>query len=137
MTAKLRLLLAAFFLVSVCSAQDDAAVDRFEVEAERFADLRLLRYQVPGFDELELSTKRLLYYLYEASLSGREIIYDQKYQYNLAIKRTLEEIIKHYPGERSSPDFEALLIYAKRVWFSNGIHHHYSNDKILPGLFHP
>jgi dipeptidyl-peptidase III len=133
-TAKLRLLLAAFFLVSVCSAQDDAAVDRFEVEAERFADLRLLRYQVPGFDELELSTKRLLYYLYEASLSGREIIYDQKYQYNLAIKRTLEEIIKHYPGERSSPDFEALLIYAKRVWFSNGIHHHYSNDKILPGF---
>ena len=66
MTAKLRLLLTAFFLVSVCSAQDDAAVDRFEVEAERFADLRLLRYQVPGFDELELSTKRLLYDLYEA-----------------------------------------------------------------------
>jgi len=131
---KPRLLLIVFFLAGVCSAQNDTAADSFDVEAERFADLRVLRYRVPGFDELDLRTKRLLYYLYEASLSGREIIYDQKYRYNLAIKRTLEEIIKHYPGERNSPDFEALSIYAKRVWFSNGIHHHYSNDKILPGF---
>jgi dipeptidyl-peptidase-3 len=106
----------------------------FEVETERFADLRILRYQVPGFDELDLRTKKLLYYLYEASLSGREIIYDQKYRYNLVIKRTLEEIVKHYPGDRSTADFEAMLVYLKRVWFSNGIHHHYSNSKLEPGF---
>ena len=83
---------------------------------------------------MDLRTKTLLYYLYEASLSGREIIYDQKYRYNLVIKRTLEEIIKAYPGDRTTADFEALLVYAKRVWFSNGIHHHYSNDKLDPGF---
>ena len=109
-------------------------LQEFRVEAERFADLRVLRYQVPGFDELDLRTKTLIYYLYEASLSGREIIYDQKYRYNLVIKRTLEEIVKHYPGDRTTADFEALLIYLKRVWFSNGIHHHYSNDKLEPGF---
>jgi dipeptidyl-peptidase-3 len=106
----------------------------FQVEAERFADLRVLRYQVPGFEGLDLRAKKLLYYLYEASLSGREIIYDQKYGYNLAVKRTLEQIIRSYPGSRDTEDFNALLTYAKRVWFSNGIHHHYSNDKFDPGF---
>jgi dipeptidyl-peptidase-3 len=110
------------------------AQDTFQVEAERFADLRILRYRVPGFDELDLRIKRLLYYLYEASLSGREIIYDQKYRYNLAIKRTLEQIIRSYPGNRDTEDFNALLIYTKRLWFSNGIHHHYSNAKFDPGF---
>jgi len=112
----------------------NTAMSPFPVESERFADLRILRYQVPGFDELSLQIKTLLYYLYEASLSGNEIIYDQKYRYNLAIKRTLEQIIRSYPGDRSTADFEALVIYAKRVWFSNGIHHHYSNDKFVPGF---
>jgi dipeptidyl-peptidase III len=106
----------------------------FKVEAERFADLRVLRYRVPGFETLDPRTKELLYYLYEAALSGREIIYDQKYRYNLAIKRTLEEIVRHYPGDRSTPDFQALLVYLKRIWFSNGIHHHYGNDKFQPGF---
>src|SRR5690606_16743331 len=78
--------------------------EQFQVEAERFADLRVLRYRVPGFEALEPQTKELLYYLYEAALSGREIIYDQKYRYNLAVKRTLEEIVRHYPGERSAPE---------------------------------
>ena len=120
------LFLAALFLVSACGEQ--AAVPQateanqeFRVEAERFADLRILRYQVPGFAELDLQTKTLLYYLYEASLSGREIIYDQKYRYNLVIKRILEELVKHYPGDRTTADFEALLTYTKQVWFSNGI----------------
>lgn len=107
---------------------------QFQVEAERFADLRLLRYQVPGFDALEPKTKELLYYLYEAALSGREIIYDQKYRYNLAVKRTLEEIVRHYTGDRSTPEFQALVVYLKRIWFSNGIHHHYANDKFEPGF---
>jgi len=104
----------------------------FKVEAERFADVRVLRYRVPGFESLDAKTKELLYYLYEAALWGHEIIYDQKYRYNLAVRRTLEEIVRHYPGDRSTPDFQALTLYLKRVWFSNGIHHHYSNDKFRP-----
>jgi dipeptidyl-peptidase-3 len=106
----------------------------FRVETERFADVRILRYRVPGFDALDLDTKRLLYYLYEAALSGREIIYDQKYRYNLAIKRTLEQVVRHYGGNREAPEFQALELYLKRIWFANGIHHHYSNDKFAPGF---
>jgi dipeptidyl-peptidase-3 len=106
----------------------------FRVETERFADARVLRYRVPGFEQLDLKAKQLLYYLYEAALSGREIIYDQKYRYNLAIKRTLEEIVKHYSGDRETAEFKSLLTYLKRVWFSNGIHHHYANDKFEPGF---
>ena len=131
---KCALVLVAVCVVSVGRAQISETPQDFDVEAERFADLRILRYRVPGFDELDLRTKTLLYYLYEASLSGREIIYDQKYRYNLVIKRTLEEIVKAYPGDRTTADFEALLVYVKRVWFSNGIHHHYSNDKLEPGF---
>lgn len=104
----------------------------FKVEAERFADLRVLRYRVPGFEALEPRTKELLYYLYEASLCGREIVFDQKYRYNLAVKRTLEQIERHYPGERATAEFAALRVYLKRLWFSNGIHHHYSHDKFEP-----
>ena len=104
------------------------------VEIERFADVRLLRYQVPGFEELDLRHKELLYYLYEAALSGREIIYDQKYRYNLSIKRTLEEVVKRYAGDRNAPEFKALVLYLKRIWFANGIHHHYSSDKFAPGF---
>jgi dipeptidyl-peptidase-3 len=111
-----------------------ARADAFEVEAERFADLRILRYRVPGFSELDLRTKTLLYYLYQAALSGRDIIYDQKYRYNLAIRRTLEQVVRAYPGDRDTGDFKALQLYLKRIWFSNGIHHHYGNDKFDPGF---
>jgi dipeptidyl-peptidase III len=106
----------------------------FRVEVERFADVRLLRYQVPGFAELDLRHKELIYYLYEAALSGREIIYDQKYRYNLAVKRTLEQVVKHYSGDRNVSEFKALELYLKRIWFANGLHHHYSNDKFTPGF---
>jgi dipeptidyl-peptidase-3 len=104
----------------------------FRVEVERFADVRILRYRAPGFEALEPGTKELLYYLYEAALCGREITFDQKYRYNLAIKRTLEQIVRHYPGDRDTADFRALTLYLKRVWFANGIHHHYAHDKFLP-----
>jgi dipeptidyl-peptidase-3 len=104
----------------------------FRVEAERFADVRVLRYRVPGFESLPLRTKELLFYLYEAALCGREIVFDQKYRYNLAIKRTLEQILRRYPGERATADFRALAVYLKRVWFANGIHHHYAHDKFVP-----
>jgi dipeptidyl-peptidase-3 len=122
--------------VAVQSAAQTTAepFESFQVEAERFADLRVLRYRAPGFEELALRDKRLLYYLYEAALSGRDMIYDQRHGYNLAIRRTLEKIIRDYPGERDTDDFEALVLYTKRVWFSNGIHHHYANDKFAPGF---
>jgi dipeptidyl-peptidase-3 len=100
----------------------------FRVEVERFADVRILRYHVPGFEALEPRTKELLYYLYEAALCGREITFDQKYRYNLSVKRTLEQIVRHYPGDRDTADFKALALYLKRVWFANGIHHHYAHD---------
>jgi dipeptidyl-peptidase-3 len=115
------------------AARDDLVGGQdFRVELERFADVRVLRYRVPGFDALDPKRKELLYYLYEAALSGREIIYDQKYRYNLAIKRTLEQVLRQYPGDRETPEFRALTAYVKRVWFSNGIHHHYANDKFVP-----
>ena len=106
----------------------------FRVEVERFADVRILRYRVPGFEALDARTKELIYYLYEAALCGREIIFDQKYRYNLAVKRTLEQIVRHYPGNRDTTDFRALTLYLKRLWFANGIHHHYAHDKIVPGF---
>jgi dipeptidyl-peptidase III len=107
-------------------------VDTFRYITEQFADLRIQRYQVPGFEQLSTRQKELLYYLYEAALSGRDIIYDQNFKHNLRIRRTLESIVAHYTGDRNSAEFGQFLTYAKRVWFSNGIHHHYSNNKILP-----
>src|SRR5688572_9160533 len=89
------------------SGADGAA---FRVEAERFADVRILRYRVPGFEALPARTKELIYYLYEAALCGREIVFDQKYRYNLAIKRSLEQIVRHYPGERDTADFRGLSL---------------------------
>ena len=116
------------------AAREAAAEADFRVEVERFADVRILRYRVPGFEALDARAKTLLYYLYEAALCGREITYDQKYRYNLALKRTLEQILRHYPGNRDTADFRALTLYLKRVWFANGIHHHYGHDKLVPGF---
>jgi dipeptidyl-peptidase-3 len=106
----------------------------FRVEAERFADVRVLRYRVPKFEALDPKTKELLYYLYEAALCGRDIIYDQKYRYNLGVRRTLEQIVRRYGGDRNTAEFRALALYLKRVWFANGIHHHYAHDKFEPGF---
>lgn len=119
---------------SVSSADVDNAThaQAFEYQAEQFADLRLLRYQVKNFDSLTIEQKRLAYYLYEAALSGRDIIWDQNYRHNLAVRDTLEQIWLHYTGDRETKAFQAFMTYTKRVWFSNGIHHHYSNNKILP-----
>jgi dipeptidyl-peptidase III len=106
--------------------------DNFEYIADQFADLRILRYQVPGFEQLAPQEKELLYYLYEAALAGRDIIYDQNYKHNLRIRRTLDAIAENYKGDRNSEDFKKFMTYTKRVWFSNGIHHHYSTLKIQP-----
>ena len=106
----------------------------FEYVAEQFADLRILRYQIPGFDELTLKEKKLVYYLTQAGLAGRDIMWDQNYRHNLAIRHALEKIYTEYEGDKTSEDWKAFEVYLKRLWFSNGIHHHYSNDKIQPGF---
>ena len=106
--------------------------DDFKYIAEQFSDLRVLRYNVPGFDQLDLKTKTLLYYLSEAALCGRDINYDQNYKYNLVIRKTLEAILSTESHDSQSEDFKKLEVYAKRVWFSNGIHHHYNSDKFIP-----
>ncbi|MFU8843968.1 MAG: dipeptidyl-peptidase 3 family protein [Bacteroidales bacterium] len=104
----------------------------FNYLLEQFADLKIMRYQVPGFDELSLDQKKLIYYLSEAALCGRDIIFDQNYKHNLRIRKALEEIYKNFQGDREGEDFKAFEIYLKRVWFANGIHHHYSTDKFVP-----
>ncbi|MBA3647976.1 MAG: dihydrofolate reductase [Chitinophagales bacterium] len=104
----------------------------FPVFTEQFADLRVLRYQVPGFDQLSLKQKTLCYYLYEAALSGRDIFYDQLYKDNLMVRKTLEAIINSGKADTTSGDWTKFMIYTKRVWFSNGIHHHYSSNKFIP-----
>jgi dipeptidyl-peptidase-3 len=115
-----------------CSSEKKQEPDNFKYFSEQFADLRIQRYQVPGFEELSLQQKQLAYYLYQAALSGRDMIYDQNYKHNLYIRRTLEAIVKTYTGDRKNPEFEKFMTYTKRVWFSNGIHHHYANKKFLP-----
>jgi dipeptidyl-peptidase-3 len=106
----------------------------FEYVVDQFADLRVLRYQVPGFEELSLKEKKLVYYLTQAGLAGRDIIWDQNYRHNLQIREALENIYNSYTGDKSTYDWNEFEVYLKRVWFSNGIHHHYSNDKIKPGF---
>ena len=106
----------------------------FDYVVDRFADLEILRYQVPGFESLTLKQKQLLYHLSEAALMGRDILFDQNCRYNLPIRRTLEAIYISYKGDRQTPDFLALETYLKRVWFANGIHHHYAEDKFQPGF---
>ena len=107
---------------------------KFSFVVEQFADLRILRYPVSGFDELTLQQKKLVWYLSQAAIEGRDILFDQNYKHNLTIRRTLEAVYENYTGDRTSKDFQALEIYLKRVWFSNGIHHHYSTAKIDPGF---
>lgn len=109
-------------------------VEDFVVQAEQFADIRVLRYRVPGFEQLPVPQKKLVYYLYRAALAGRDIIWDQNYKHNLLVRRTLEGIVRSYSGDRKSTEWAQLMEYAKRVWFSNGIHHHYSMKKMPPGF---
>ena len=99
---------------------------------EQFADIKVLRYKIPGFEELTLKEKKLVYYLTQAGLAGRDIMWDQNYRHNLKIRMALESINQNYKGDKNTDDFKAFKTYLKRVWFSNGIHHHYSNDKIKP-----
>lgn len=122
---------------TACTGNKTASPEKaqsFSYEVDKFADLQILRYQVPGFESLTLNQKQLLYHLSQAAIMGRDILFDQNCRYNLAVRRTLEAITENYKGDRSSADYKAMEVYMKRVWFSNGIHHHYGEEKFVPGF---
>lgn len=110
------------------------AQENFNYIVEQFADLQLLRYQVTGFEDLTLRQKELVYYLSQAALEGRDILFDQNGKYNLQIRKLLEAVYVSYSGDRQDEEFKALEVYLKRIWFSNGIHHHYACNKFVPGF---
>ena len=121
---------------STLSSSDDlyieVDVENFPYMVEQFADLKILRYQLPGWKSLSLDEQKLVYYLTQAGLSGRDIMWDQNYRHNLIIRQALETIYTTFDGDKTTEDWSAFEIYLKRVWFSNGIHHHYSNAKLKP-----
>ena len=108
------------------------STDSFNYLSEQFGDVQVLRYQIPDFDKLTLQQKELVYYLTQAGLAGRDIMYDQNYRHNLKIRRALENVYTNYQGDKTTADWKNFEIYLKRIWFSNGIHHHYANDKFKP-----
>ncbi len=128
------IMLFTALLAAGCQSKTETTEPDFKFMLEQFADIKIMRYQIPGFENLNLKQKELIYYLSEAANCGRDILYDQFYKHNLAIRKTNEAIIESYKGNRNTPDFENFLVYAKRVWFSNGIHHHYSTDKFYPEI---
>ena len=106
----------------------------FKYFVDEFADLKVMRYRIPEWETLSLRQKEYIYCLAEAAKYGRDIIYDQNFKYNLLVRKTLEAILKTYSGDRECTDFQNFVIYAKRVFFSNGIHHHYGEGKFLPDV---
>ncbi len=132
-------LISFFAAGSLCvacgsSTQPAAEAAPFDYTVEQFADLQILRYRVPGFESLSLPQKELVYYLTEAALQGRDILFDQNGKYNLRIRKALEAVYTGYQGDREGADFKAMEVYLKRVWFSNGIHHHYGCEKFVPAF---
>jgi len=125
---------ALLFGMSFISCSKTDTEPKFDYNVDKFADLQILRYQVPGFEELSLNQKLYVYYLTEAAQEGRDILFDQNGKYNLAIRRTLEAIYNNYNGDKENADYKEFVVYLKRVWFSNGIHHHYATDKFVPGF---
>ncbi|WP_305150407.1 dihydrofolate reductase [uncultured Duncaniella sp.] len=127
--------MAALAITSCASkATDQAATDDFDYTVDRFADIEVLRYKVPDFEKLTPQQRILIYYLTEAALTGRDILWDQNGKYNLAIRDLIENVYKSYDGDRESKDFKALETYLKQIEFANGIHHHYSMDKFTPAF---
>lgn len=135
-------MLSSFLLLAACTNSNKTETGdtsshndmdpNFEYTVDKFADIEILRYQVHGFNNLSLQQKELIYYLSEAALEGRDILYDQHNKYNLTIRRTLEGIYENYFGDKTTEDFKKFETYLKQIWMANGIHHHYSEDKILP-----
>ncbi len=138
---KFILSIMAISILTACSNKNnppgetnETTTEKINYTVDRFADIEILRYDVPGFESLSLQQKQLLYHLSEAALMGRDILFDQNNRYNLAIRRSLETIYQEYEGDRDDEQFKAFETYLKRVWFSNGIHHHYAEDKFEPGF---
>ena len=124
---------AAMLAVSSCGGKDATAeADNFDYTVDRFADIEVLRYKVPGFEELTPRQRILIYYLTEAAIAGRDILWDQNGRYNLAIRDLIENVYANYDGDRNSADYKGLELYLKQIEFANGIHHHYSMDKFAP-----
>ena len=119
---------------SAQQTEPDAVPADFKYEVDEFADLQILRYYVPGFKNLTLQQKELVYYLSMAAIEGRDILFDQNNKYNLSIRRTLETVYANYKGDKNMADYKEFEVYLKRVWFSSGIHHHYGEEKFLPGF---
>lgn len=123
----------------VISCQNDSGkrsstTDEFTYIVDKFEDIQVIKFKLPAFEELSLQQKELIYYLGEAALCGRDIFWAQNFKYNLKIRKTIEAILESYNGDRESEDFKSFITYSKRVFFANGIHHHYSNDKFIPGF---
>ncbi len=137
---KIKYLLSSLLIIGLLWSCNDTKKEpvetvekkEFNYIVEQFADLKILRYQIPGFNELSLKEKKLVYYLTQAGLAGRDMMWDQNYRHNLKIRNVLENIYTTYKGDKTTNDWKAFETYLKRVWFSNGIHHHYSNDKLKP-----
>ena len=128
---------AATILISCANEkqqEETSNKEEFNHFVEQFADVKVLRYKIPGFEELTLKEKKLVYFITQAGLAGRDIMWDQNYRHNLSIRSAFENINQNYKGDRDSESFKAFKTYLKRVWFSNGIHHHYSNDKLKPAF---
>ncbi len=142
MKCKLVLVLVIVFFLSCKQDKEAKIVETNSTEnkavlsanVEQFADIKILRYKIPGWDDLTLKEQKLVYYLTQAGLAGRDIIWDQNYKYNLKIRKALESIYVNYTGDKKTDNWKAFETYLKRIWFSNGIHHHYSNDKIKPNF---
>ena len=127
-----KMITAAGMAAALVSCSDKAAEKDFKYLMDEFADLKIMRYQVPGWDELTLQQKEYVYHLAEAAKYGRDIIWMQNCRYNLPVRKVVENILENYKGDRSCEDFKAFETYAKRLFFSNGIHHHYAEDKFFP-----
>ena len=132
---KTMLLIAGVGLLA-CSCADNTKTkteeENFKYLIDEFADLKIIRYQIPGWDDLTLQQKEYIYHLSEAAKYGRDILWEQNFKYNLQIRKVLENILTNYEGDNGCNNYQDFLIYAKRVFFSNGIHHHYAEDKIIP-----
>jgi dipeptidyl-peptidase III len=120
------------FIFALDSCKTDDRQESFKVKVDRFADINILRYQVPDFDKLSLKQKKLVYYLSQAALCGRDIYFDQNGKYSLAIRKTLEAVVCSYKGDTNAEEYQNFITYVKQVWFANGIYHHYSTDKFIP-----
>ena len=118
--------------LAACGVQEPAAGDGFKYTVDAFADLKVMRYKIPGWEELTLRQKEYAYHLAEAAKFGRDILWDQNCKDNLRVRHAVEAILEDYSGDRESAEFKDFTVYAKRLFFSNGIHHHYAEDKFFP-----